>query len=192
MHNAIRPGQVFDGFHEVDETFNSRVLTAHPRIFKPREYLMSWQNKVLFTYMDLLNVEKEDPNASYFDNVYCATRSTLWGRGVTEVGIGENTAFACNKFGEIFGWGGRKHLWEKILPGSRWARENRGEMTHRSQVLLGIKGRLPWLAQEIVRERAREARRLAKLEEDESFQKMICFLKKKVVITVYLKLPQEM
>ena len=43
-----------------------------------------------------IKVEKEDPNASYFDNVYCAPHcSTLWGRGVTEVGIGENTAFAC-------------------------------------------------------------------------------------------------
>ena len=59
LHNAIRPGQV-DGFHEVDETFKTRVaLMAHPRIFKPREYLMSWQNKVLFTYMDLLSKKKK-------------------------------------------------------------------------------------------------------------------------------------
>ena len=76
-------------------------------------------------------------------------------------------------------------MWEKILPGSRWARENRGEMTHRSQVLLGIKGRLPWLAQEIVRERAREARRLAKLEEDEKLSPEDLIFKKIKIVSEY-------
>ena len=199
LHNAIRPGQVFDGFHEVDETFKTRVApNGPPKDFQAArisdELAKQGALHIYGSTKQKKKVKKEDPNASYFDNVYCAPHcSTLWGRGVTEVGIGENTAFACNKFGEIFGWGGRKHLWEKILPGSRWARENRGEMTHRSQVLLGIKGRLPWLAQEIVRERAREARRLAKLEEDEKLSEDDLLFKKMKVVSEYygvFKAPQ--
>ena len=58
-------------------------------------------------------------------------------------------------------------------------------MTHRSQVLLGIKGRLPWLAQEIVRERAREARRLEKLEEDEKLSKEDLIFKKLKIVSEY-------
>ena len=191
LHGAVRPGQVFDGFKEVDETFTKRVAPNGPPVDFQVARISDELAKqgALHVYGSTKEKKKNnemDPDASYFDNVYCATHcSTLWGRGVTEVGIGENTAFACNKFGEIFGWGGRKHLWEKILPGSRWARENRGEMTHRSQVLLGIKGRLPWLAQEIVRERAREARRLEKLEEDEKLSKEDLIFKKLKIVSEY-------
>eukprot|EP00949_MAST-11_sp_MAST-11-sp1_P000971 g971.t1 len=87
--------------------------------------------------------KKESDNP--FDGLVCAVGTCgLWGRGVEKVGIGENTAFAMTKYGEILAWGGRDHLWDEILPGSRWAKEDRGEMTQRSQLLLGMRGRKSW------------------------------------------------
>jgi Ca2+-binding EF-hand superfamily protein len=84
-------------------------------------------------------------HTSPFDGLVCAELGcSLWARGVTKIGIGENTAFALTKAGEVIGFGGRDHLWSDILPGSRWAREDRGVMTERSQVLLGVKGRMSW------------------------------------------------
>ena len=86
---------------------------------------------------------------SPFDGLVCAVGTcSLWGRGVVKVGIGENTAFALTKFGEILAWGGRNHLWDEILPGSRWAKEDRGQMTQRSQLLLGMRGRKSWKVEE--------------------------------------------
>ena len=192
LSDAIRPGQVFDGFQQVDDAFKFRVApNGPPQKTKPGkisdELAKLGARHVYGSTTEKKAVIKEDPDASAFDDIFCAPHcSTLWGRGVTEVGIGENTCFAVNKFGEIFGWGGRKHLWEKILPGSRWARENRGEMTHRSQVLLGVKGRLPWLAQETVRERAREKRHLDKLEEDDKLSAEDLLYKKLKTVTEYM------
>lgn len=99
-------------------------------------------------------------NTSPFDGLVCAELcASLWARGVTKVGIGENTAFALTKYGEIIGFGGRDHLWEDILPGSRWAREDRGIMTERSQLLLGVKGRMAWHEVEM-RKRKNRAKKL--------------------------------
>ena len=191
LADAIRPGQVFDGFDQVNEAFRIRVAPNGPpkkgEIKKISDELSKLGAKHVYgSTKQKKKTEVEDPDASAFDDIYCAPHcSSLWGRGVTQVGIGENTCFAVNKFGEIFGWGGRKHLWEKILPGSRWARENRGEMTHRSQVLLGVKGRLPWLSQETVRERARTKRHLDKLEEDDKLGADDLLYKKLRVVSEY-------
>ena len=129
------------GTHQNTPSFLSLlILVSYPSHFF---FILNTQIRDHTGKLVLAGSKKD--HTSPFDGLVCAELgASLWARGVTKIGVGENTAFALTKAGEIIGFGGRDHLWADILPGSRWTREDRGVMTERSQVLLGVKGRMSW------------------------------------------------
>ena len=179
---AVQPSRIFQYFSHLTTLFSARVAPDgggnHLKgIALVQASLAGGANSTTSAQ----NSEKADPDAmmvrdhtgklvlagskrdnqSPFDGLVCAELcASLWARGVTKVGIGENTAFALTKYGEIIGFGGRDHLWQEVLPGSRWAREDRGIMTERSQILLGVKGRMAWHEVEM-RKRKKRAKKNA-------------------------------
>ncbi len=156
--NGVEPSRVFQHFEHVRRLFVERVVPTEGRNrpesessasdAKPTSNAAGARSGDVMardhTGKMVLTGSLRDQQ-SPFDGLVCAPLgAALWARGVTQVGVGENTAFALTKYGEIIGFGGRDHLWDDVLPGSRWAREDRGTMTQRSQVLLGVKGKMAW------------------------------------------------
>lgn len=67
--------------------------------------------------------------------------ASLWCRNVHHVTISDNVIFAISENGVIYCWGGNNHMWSIIQPGSLYERKFRGDMTPRSQMLMGVSGR---------------------------------------------------
>jgi len=170
--DAVPPSRIFQHFEHLRKLWKGRVApdgggnhlkfrasvadslagTVHKKDEEENDNLMVRDH----TGKLVLAGSKKD-QTSPFDGLVCAELgASLWARGVTKIGVGENTAFALTKAGEIIGFGGRDHLWEDILPGSRWAREDRGVMTERSQLLLGVKGRMSWFDLELRKKEKRK------------------------------------
>ena len=70
--------------------------------------------------------------------------SGLWCRQVIQAEVGENTAFAVTKNGQLLAWGGRNQWWEEINT-PRIGGGPSGGMTARSAQLLHMKGKTAYV-----------------------------------------------
>jgi hypothetical protein len=67
--------------------------------------------------------------------------AALWGRRIYQVAVSEGVLFALAETGEVFAWGGHSHWWHEIQPDSVQQTTWRGDVTARSQLLMGIAGK---------------------------------------------------
>ena len=65
--------------------------------------------------------------------------AALWGRRVHQVAVSDGVLFALADTGEVFTWGGHSHWWHEIQPDSAQQTKWRGDVTARSQLLMGLK-----------------------------------------------------
>jgi hypothetical protein len=80
----------------------------------------------------------EDAETSKFRGLNVAENTAiLWGRRVHHVAISENCIFALCESGEVYSWGGNNFWWHEIQPDSIYQSKWRGDVTPRSQLLLG-------------------------------------------------------
>jgi Ca2+-binding EF-hand superfamily protein len=63
---------------------------------------------------------------------------SLWGRRIHHVGVSDNVIFALSDAGEVFSWGGNSYWWHEIQPDSIYQSKWRGDVTPRSQLLMGV------------------------------------------------------
>eukprot|EP01038_Epipyxis_sp_PR26KG_P010397 gene10397-13965_t len=63
--------------------------------------------------------------------------AALWGRRIHQVAISESVIFALSDTGEIYTLGGNSHWWHEIQPESQYQTKWRGDVTPRSQILMG-------------------------------------------------------
>mmetsp|Transcript_32208 Transcript_32208/g.51257 ORF Transcript_32208/g.51257 Transcript_32208/m.51257 type:complete len:1524 (+) Transcript_32208:142-4713(+) len=93
-------------------------------------------------------VQDDSGWVSPFTNVVCALNTAaIWGRRIVTVTASINTIFALTDSGEILAWGGRDQWWQEINPRDNESKEgieDRGILTHRSELLLGLRGKQPW------------------------------------------------
>ena len=81
--------------------------------------------------------------ASYFKKLTTARNTaTLWGRRVHHVAMSESVVFAMADTGEVFVFGGKGHWWDEIQPDSIYQSKWKGDVTPRSQLVMGIRGNL--------------------------------------------------
>jgi len=81
--------------------------------------------------------------ASRFKKLHAA-RSTaaLWGRRVHHLTMSESVMLALAESGEVFVFGGKNHWWDEIQPDSIYQTKWKGDVTPRSQLVMGIRGEL--------------------------------------------------
>ena len=80
---------------------------------------------------------------SEFKKVITARNTAaLWGRRVHHVAMSESVVLALADSGEVFVFGGKGHWWDEIQPDSIYQTKWKGDVTNRSQLVLGIRDRL--------------------------------------------------
>ena len=83
-----------------------------------------------------------EARVSHFRNVVVARNTAaLWGRRVHHVTMSESVVFAMADTGEVFVFGGKSHWWDEIQPDSIYQTTWKGDVTPRSQLVMGIRGR---------------------------------------------------
>ena len=68
--------------------------------------------------------------------------AALWGKRIYQVAVSEGVIFALADTGEVYTWGGHSHWWHEIQPDSLQLTNWRGDVTARSQLLMGIKDKV--------------------------------------------------
>lgn len=80
---------------------------------------------------------------SYFHGIKVSKNTAaLWGRRIHHVAISESVVFALADTGECFCWGGNNNWWDAIQSDSIYQTKWKGNVTPRSQLLLGVKDNL--------------------------------------------------
>ena len=75
---------------------------------------------------------------SEFMHLNCAfNTAVLWGKRIHHVSCSESVIFALADTGEIYCWGGNNFWWHEIQADSMYQNKWRGDVTARSQLLLG-------------------------------------------------------
>jgi len=84
-----------------------------------------------------------EARVSHFRNVVVARNTAaLWGRRIHHVTMSESVVFAMADSGEVFVFGGKSHWWDEIQPDSIYQTTWKGDVTPRSQLVMGIRGNL--------------------------------------------------
>lgn len=91
---------------------------------------MAGKKKIIDPYLEALQ--------SKFIGVNCASNTAvLWGRRIHHIAVSESVIFALADTGEIYCWGGNNFWWHEIQADSMYQSKWRGDVTARSQLLLG-------------------------------------------------------
>lgn len=144
--DRVQPQQLIDRLkllRKAQKQEEERDATRGVSTIKDELGAIAGKKKIIDPYLEALQ--------SKFIGLSCAANTAvLWGRRIHHVSISESVIFALADTGEIYCWGGNNFWWHEIQADSMYQSKWRGDVTHRSQLLLGTVDKVLPIDAEIV------------------------------------------
>lgn len=90
----------------------------------------------------LIDPYDEAVNSGFLGLSVAVNTAGIWGRRIHHVAVSDSVIFALADTGEVYTWGGNTFWWHELQPDSIFQTKWRGDVTPRSQLLLGTVDKL--------------------------------------------------